>query len=371
MSEVKYRQCLRCVMDTSDPEIRFDIKGYCNHCTNYFENTSKNVYLGESSSTALKKIIEKIKHKGKNRKYDCLLGISGGVDSCYVAYLLKKLGLRILLVHLDNGWNSEMAVMNIKLVAEKLALDYQSYVLDWEEFRDLQLAFLKASVIELETPTDIAIPGALHKVAARYGIKFIMSGGNNATEGILPAMWHYNAKDTTYLNAIHKKFGSSKLTNFPTFGFWKEVYYKFIKRIQIVYPLNFVPFSKKEAMRLLVKEFNWKYYGGKHHESKFTAFVQSYLLPVKFNLDYRRATLSTQICAGEVTRDEALQELKSIPYDSDKLKYDIEYICKKLNISVDYFESILQSAPKTYRDYPNDEKKLKYIYRLYKLIYKK
>lgn len=366
-----YQQCLRCVMDTSDPEITFDTRGYCNHCTNYFENTANDSYLGVESDKILKKIIEKIKRNGKNKEYDCLLGISGGIDSAYVAYLLKKWGLRVLLVHLDNGWNSEMAVNNIKTVAEKSGFDYESYVLNWDEFRDLQLAFLKASVIEAETPTDIAISGALHQMAARYGIKYIISGGNNATEGILPRSWHYDAKDTRYIKAVQQKFGSRKLTTFPTFGYWKEIYYKFVKGIRIVYVLNLTPYSKDNAMEILEKEFNWKRYGGKHHESKFTAFVQSYLLPVKFDLDYRKATLSTQICAGEVTREQALEELSHIPFNPEQIKYDIEYICKKLNIPEEYFGSILNTPPKTYRDYPNNEKRLKFIYAIYKKFFQK
>ena len=371
VSNRSYQQCLRCVMDTSDPEITFDTKGYCSHCTNYFENTANDSYLGVESDKILKKIIEKIKRNGRNKEYDCLLGISGGIDSAYVAYLLKKWGLRVLLVHLDNGWNSEMAVNNIKTVAEKSGFDYESYVLNWEEFRDLQLAFLKASVIEAETPTDIAIPGALHQMAARYGIKYIISGGNNATEGILPRSWHYDAKDTRYLKAIQQKFGSRKLTTFPTFGYWKEIYYKFVKGIRIVYVLNLTPYSKDNAMEILEKEFNWKRYGGKHHESKFTAFVQSYLLPLKFDLDYRKATLSTQICAGEVTREQALEELSHISFNPEQIKYDIEYICKKLNIPEEYFGSILNTPPKTYRDYPNNEKRLKFIYAIYKKFFQK
>lgn len=366
-----YQQCLRCVMDTSDPEITFDVTGYCNHCITFFDNTIKYSYLGANSDKELAKIIAKIKRKGKNKEYDCILGISGGIDSAYAAYILKKFGLRVLLVHLDNGWNSEVAAKNIKSVAEKSGFDYQSFVLDWEEFRDLQLAFLEASVIEAETPTDIAIQGSLHEVAARYGINYIISGGNIATEGILPAMWHYDAKDTKFLKAIHKKFGKHPLKKFPTFGYMREFYYKFVKGIRIVYILNLIPYSKEQALEILEKEFNWKKYDGKHHESRFTAFVQSYLLPVKFNLDYRKATLSTQICTGEVTREQALEELTRMPYNPDTIKYDIEYICKKLDISTEHFETILNAPPKTYRDYPNNEKKLKFIYSIYKNFFSK
>jgi N-acetyl sugar amidotransferase len=366
MAERAYQQCSRCVMDTSDYEIKFDAMGYCNHCSNYYDNTVKLAYSGADSDSKLARIVDKIKRKGKKSSYDCLLGISGGIDSCYTAYILKTLGLRVLLVHLDNGWNSELAVSNIKLVAEKLGFDYESYVLDWDTFSDLQLSFLKASVVEAETPTDIAIAGAVHRTAVKYNIKYIISGGNTATEGILPALWHYDSKDVTYLKAIHKKFGSKKLNNFPSFGYSREIYCKFVKGIRMVYILSYLPFNKDSAKQLLETEFGWKYYEGKHHESKFTAFIHSYFLPTKFNLDYRRATLSTQICAGTITREQALEQLKLPPYQPQKAAIETEYICKKLGISIDEFMEILHAPPKSYKDYPNDERKLKFIYRIYK-----
>ncbi len=358
-------------MDTSDNEIAFDSNGYCNHCTNYFEETSKLVYLGESSDLALLQLIKKIKESGKKGEFDVLIGISGGVDSCYVAFIAKKHGLRALVVHLDNGWNSEAAVKNIKYVVAKLGFEYQSYVLDWEEFKDLQLAFLKASVPEIETPTDIAIPAALHKIAAKNNIKYIFSGGNFVTEGILPKSWHYDAKDEKYLKAIQREFGKKKLRTFPTFGYKKEIFYKFLKRIKIIYLLNYVPYSKGEAMKVLEKELDWKYYGGKHYESKYTGFIQSYVLPEKFGIDYRRATFSTQICAGEMTRDEALELLKQKPYKEDKVEEEKQFICKKLEMSINEFDTIMNSPLKTYRDYPNDENKLKFIYKTYLKLNKK
>jgi hypothetical protein len=261
--------------------------------------------------------------------------------------------------------------MNIKNIAKKLNVDYESYVLDWEEFKDLQLAFLKASVPEADTPTDIAILAALHKVAAKYKIKYIISGGNFATEGILPKTWHYNAKDLTYFNHIQKKFGTVKLRKFPTFGFQKEMYYKFIRRIKMVYILNYVPFVKDEAMELLRNELDWKYYGGKHYESKYTGFIQSYYLFEKFGIDYRRATFSSQICTGEITREEALKQLETKPYTDDKAQEEKIYIAKKLGVSIDEFEKILKLPGHYYRHYPNDEKKLSFIYDTYRKIFKK
>jgi N-acetyl sugar amidotransferase len=355
-------------MDTSDVDITFDAQGHCNHCTDYFNRIAKQVYRGAESDAQLKQVLSNIKAAGNGKEYDCIVGVSGGIDSCYVAYIAKQMGLRPLLVHMDNGWNSEISVKNIKNVADKLGLDYQSYVLDWNEFKDLQLAFLKASVPEIETPTDIAIPAALHKIAAEYGVKYIISGGNYATEGILPKTWHYNAKDFKYLNNIQKTFGTKKLRKFPLFGWKQETYYKFVKGIRIIYILNYVPYSKADAMSILEKELGWKYYGGKHYESKYTGFVQSYILPEKFNIDYRRATFSTQICAGEMTREEALEELSKKSFDPVKAAEEKEYVCKKLGISVAEFDAIMADKAKIYRDYPNDEKFLEFLYNLYRKL---
>ncbi len=370
MSQPKYQQCTRCVMDTSDSEITFDEKGFCNHCTNYFENISKLVYQGDTSDDKLKQLIDKVKKSGKNNNYDCVIGISGGGDSIYTAYIAKKFGLRPLCVHMDNGWNSALAVNNIEKILNKLDLDLYTYVIDWLEFKDLQLAFLKASVPEAETPTDIAIPAVLHDIAAKHNIKFIFSGGNFATEGILPKSWHYDAKDIKYIKSIHKKFGSKKLKTFPTFGFQREMYYKYIKGIRMIYPLNYVPYNKKDAMDVIERELDWENYGGKHHESIYTKFIQSYLLPEKFGIDYRRATFSTQICAGDMTREDALMELTKKPYDLVKVEEEKEYVSKKLSISLGELNDILSLPPQSFRDYPNNQKKLEYIYTIYRKLYK-
>ena len=285
------RVCTRCVMSDTDPDITFDAEGRCNHCTDYLDRIANLTYKPGASDRELAAIVERIKAAGRKKEYDCVIGVSGGIDSCYAAYVVKNLGLRPLVVHMDNGWNSDTAVKNIKNVARALGIDYQSVVLDWEEFRDLQLAFLRASVPEIETPTDIAIPAALHGVAAEHRVRYVIMGGNYATEGILPRAWHYNAKDVRFLKAVNRRFGSGKLGSFPTFGFVKETYYKVFKRIRLVYVLNLVPYTKTEAMRKLQEDLGWEYYGGKHYESKITGFVQSYILPVKFKIDYRRATL--------------------------------------------------------------------------------
>jgi N-acetyl sugar amidotransferase len=362
------RVCTRCVMSDTDPDISFDDEGRCNHCSHYVERLAQLTYKPGASDRERDAIVERIKTAGRRKEYDCVVGISGGIDSCYAAYVVKSLGLRPLAVHMDNGWNSDTATKNIKSVARALGIDYQSVVLDWEEFRDLQLAFLRASVPEIETPTDIAIPAALHGVAAEHGIRFIIMGGNYATEGILPRAWHYNAKDVRFLKAVNRRFGSGKLRTFPTFGFVKESYYKFVKGIRHVYLLNLVPYAKGEAMKKLQEELGWEYYGGKHYESKITGFVQSYILPVKFRIDYRRATLSSQICAGEITRAEALEILSTPPFDTARVPEEKAYVAKKFGITLEEMDAILAAPPKTHRDYPNDERRLEFLYGLYRRL---
>lgn len=357
--------CTRCVMSTTDPDITFDPEGRCNHCTDYFERLANLTYDAATSEPKLAAIVERAKAAGRGKEYDCVMGISGGIDSCYAVYVAKSLGLRPLAVHMDNGWDSDTAARNIKHVTRTLGVDYQSVVLDWEEFRDLQLAFLRASVPEIETPTDIAIPATLHRVAADNGVKFILMGGNYATEGILPRAWHYNAKDVRFLRAVQRRFGSGKLRTFPTFGFVKESYYKFFKGIRLVYVLNLVPYSKRDAMTKL-QELGWEYYGGKHYESVITGFVQSYLLPVKFQIDYRRATLSSQICAGEISREEALEILRTPPFDAGRVAEETVYLAKKFGISMEEMDAILVTPPRTHRDYPNSERFLEFLYGAYR-----
>jgi N-acetyl sugar amidotransferase len=371
MPTQSYQQCSRCVMDTTDPEITFGEHGWCWHCTEFLNKRAKHNYHGKESDELLDKTIERIQRAGKGKEFDCVIGVSGGADSSYLTFIAREKGLRPLTVHLDNGWNSEKAVVNIKNITKKLGIDYESYVLDWEEFKDLQLSFLKASIPEAETPTDVAIPAALHRVASQNDIKYILSGSNLATEGILPKSWHYDVKDLKYFNHIHRTFGNTKLRKFPTFGYKREAFYKLIKGIQIVYPLNLVPFVKEEAIQLLEKEFAWQRYGGKHHESRYTKFIQSYYLFEKFGIDYRRAGLSVEICTGRITREAALEMLKAKPYNAAEIEEDKCYIAKKLGIEKCELERILSSPPKWYWDYPNDQRKLGFIYDTYRSIFKK
>lgn len=370
-SKRDYKICTRCVMDTTDPDITFNLKDECNHCTEYIERRIYHKYQGEKSDQQFAAWIDEMKRAGKGNKFDCVMGLSGGVDSSYAAWIGNQHGLRILGVHLDNGWNSEAANSNIENIAKKLGIDYERYVLDWEEFKDLQISFLKAAVPEAETPTDNAIIAVLHKVANKHGIKHIISGGNFATEGILPKNWHYNAKDMKYLNAIQKKFGTLKLKKNPYFGFQTEMYYKLVKGIKMVYLLNTVDYAKDEAMELLKEKLAWQYYGGKHYESVYTGFIQSYYLPKKFNIDYRRATFSSQICTKDITREEALEELQQPSYSETKVEEEKVLIAKKLGLSLEEFNSILDREAKWYTDYPNSEKFLKFVYDSYRKLFRK
>ena len=367
----KYQICTRCVMDTTDIAITFNKAGECNHCVEYLEKRIKYKYKGGQSDTELEHLLSEIKTDGKGKDYDCLVGLSGGLDSSYVAYLCKKHGLRVLAVHVDNGWNSTDSVQNIINITRKLEIAYDSYVLDWEEFKDVQLAFLKAAVPEAETPSDIALLAALHQVAAKYDIKYLISGGNIATEGILPKYWHYDAKDRKYFNAIYNKFGTKKLKKFPFFGFVKEAYYKLVKKIKIIYLLNHVNYIKEDVTKTLEVELDWQSYGEKHHESIYTKFIQSYYLYEKFGIDYRRATFSSKICTGDMKREEALLQLETLPYDKVKIQSVIEYVCKKLSITQIEFNEIMKQPVKWYSDYPNNEKKLKFIYDTYRKLFKK
>ena len=271
---------------------------------------------------------------------------------------------------MDNGWNSEIAVKNVKKMVDILGFDYVSYVLDWREFRDIQLAFLKSSIVDLEMPTDIAIAASLYETAAKQGIKYIISGGNYSGEGILPLTWGYHVlKDKKLYRHIVKKYSKTKIKKVPIVGLKGEIYYKLIKRIKTVYPLNFVEYNKDEAKQFLINKYEWKDYGGKHAESKITSFWQSYAMPEKHNMDYRRATFSSQIVSGQISRETALEELKKLPYELEKIEKDKKYIAKKYNISENELEFFLKNPPKTYKDFPNSSTIIQLFYNFYRKIF--
>lgn len=345
--------CARCIMDTTDPEIRFDEQGHCNHCRAYFERARREVIPDTRRESALTAVVDEIRRAGRGRDYDCIVGVSGGVDSTYTVYQVAKLGLRPLAVHLDNGWNSEQAVRNIERALATLRVDLFTHVLDWEEFRDLQVAFLRASTPDGEVPTDHAIMALLYRMASRYGVRYIVDGRNLTTEGILPPSWSQGHGDWKYIRSVHRRFGTRRLRNYPHFGITELGVYSVLKRLKTVSILNYVPYVKADAMATIGRELGWEYYGGKHYESVYTRFYQGYVLPEKFGIDKRRAHLSTLICSGQVTRDKALEELKAPVYPAGLLDQDRRFVLKKLELSEAEFSAIMRLPPRTFWDYPS------------------
>lgn len=349
--------CSRCVMDETATEITFDESGVCNFCNHYDQVLINEIFSDKGGEEKLEKLIKEIKEKGKNSKYDCLIGLSGGVDSSYVAYLVaKKYGLRTFAVHLDNGWNTELAVANVEQIVKRLDIDLSTYVLDWKEFRDIQLSFLKSSISNIEIPTDHAIWALLIKTAGKMKIPFIVAGNNVVTESIMPESWLYGSKDSKLIKSIHQKFGKVKLKTYPSLSTFDYVDYLLIRGIRWVPILNYIDFNKADAKKFLMDELGWRDYGGKHYESIFTRFFHAYFLPIKFGYDLRKSYLSALICSGQISRNDALVELSLQPTSDEILFQDREYVIKKLGLTPEEFDKILQEKPKSYKDYHNNEK---------------
>jgi N-acetyl sugar amidotransferase len=350
-----YQICTRCIMDTTDPEIQFDADGVCNHCHQYDLEYAR---LGpmEARMQPLEQLVAQMREEGKGKDYDCLMGLSGGVDSSFVAWKACQLGLRPLAAHFDSGWDSEVAVRNIEKIVKTLKLDLYTSVVDWEEIRDLQLAFFRASVPNADVPQDHAYVAALYKLAVKKGIRYILSGHNLATESVLPRAWGHNSRDLRHVKAVQKRFGTMKLRKYPTISLpYSVIYCRLIKRITQVNVLNYFPYVKAEAMRIIQREFDWKDYGGKHYESVFTRFFQAYYLPTRFGFDKRRAHLSSLIPSGQITRAEALDKMKEDLYPPELLRQDKRYIVQKLGISDEEFENIMKLPLKSHRDYPSND----------------
>lgn len=346
-----YRVCTRCVMDTSDPRIRFDAAGICHHCTACLERMADQLLPPDQRKLALDRLVDLITREGRGKDYDCIVGVSGGVDSTTVAYTAKQLGLRPLAVHFDNGWNSELAVDNIKRALDALAIELYTFVVDWDEFRDLQLAFLHASVPNAEIPTDHGITATLFQAARRFGTRFILSGSNLATEGILPLAWgHYN-QDLRHLRAIHRQFGTRPLKTLPVMSLADYLGDVFVRKIRQIPFLNFIDYRKLEAKALLARELGWRDYGGKHYESVWTRFFQGYYLPVKFGFDKRRAHYSSLICSGGLTRDQALAALQEPIYPEALLEEDRRFVLKKFGLSEEAFERIMTAPPRCHAEF--------------------
>ena len=346
-------------MDTSDPEITFDEAGVCHHCHDYARRVAAEVYPGVKGRQQLAKAVARIKRDGEGKKYDCILGLSGGVDSTYVAYVTKQLGLRPLAVHLDNGWNSEISVRNIENIVTILGIDLHTEVLDWEEFRRLQVAFLRASTPDSEIPTDHAIISTLYKLAADQGIRWIMDGSNIVTEIMVPATWSHGHSDFGYIKHLNDTFGGAPLKTYPHYDYYDYmVRFPHRQRIERFPLLNYIDFNKMEAMEIMKKELKWTPYGGKHYESIYTRFYQGYILPKKFGFDKRRSHLSCLVNNGRITRDEALAEIQKPALSEEMEREDRVFVAKKLGLSDGEFDAIMNAERKTFWDYPSSERDL-------------
>jgi N-acetyl sugar amidotransferase len=348
-----YQICSRCIMDTSDPDITFDAAGHCNHCSGWFARARQDVPPPAERERQLALLVDEIKRHGRRRDYDCIIGVSGGVDSSYVAVRASELGLRLLAIHVDNGWNSDKAVSNIKRILDPLHIDLSTKVLNWKEFRALQLAFLRASTPDSEIPTDHAIVATFFEASKRYRINYCLSGINFRTEGIHVRAWSQGHLDRRYITNVYRQFTGARLVHFPLIPVTTLVRNIVLHRPRNVFLLDYLDYDKQAAKQLLMRGYGWEDYGGKHYESVYTRFYQGWILPHKFGYDKRRMHLSTLVCSGQMTRAAALAEIATPPYPPEWIDPDRAFVAKKLGVSVEEFTAIMALARKRYSDYPN------------------
>jgi N-acetyl sugar amidotransferase len=345
-------------MDTSDSRITFDDNGVCDHCNDFYSNVQPNWHTDERGKQQLAAVIANIKKDGKSRDFDCILGISGGVDSSYMLHLaVKEFGLRPLVFHVDGGWNSELAVHNINVLIDKLGLDLYTEVINWEEMRDFQLAFFKSGVPHIDIPQDHAFIATLYNFADKYNIKFILNGGNISTECVRnPMEWLYYGTDMIQIHDIMRRFSTVKMKTYPFSSILRHKFYlRYVRGVKVIRPLNFRPYIKADAMKLLEREYGWKPYSQKHFESRFTRFYEGYWLPERFGFDTRRVQYSSLILTGQMTRDEALEKLSKPAYDPETIQYEFNYIATKLGITSEELKGYFDMPKKFYWDYRNQE----------------
>lgn len=356
MAKREYQVCVNCVMDTTDSMIQFDSRGYCDHCNNFYNNILPNWHPDEESAEELNRIIEQIKSEGKNKKHDCLIGFSGGVDSSYLVYFAKeKLGLRPLILSVDTGWNHDVANKNIERIVKGLDLDIHTEVVEWEEMSDLQLAFLK-SQLPSQDIQDHAIFAALYNFAARNDFKYVLTGANYSTECVREPIEWAHVNDLTQIKDVHRRLGTRPLKTFPLCGMFKyRLYYRYIKGMKIIQPLNIIPYIKEDVIKELQDRFGWERYQNKHFENIFTRFYEGYWLTKKFGYDKRRAHFSSLILTGQLERDAALEILKEPPYPVEEAMKDMEFIASKLGITKTEFEELMKGENKTYKDYKTEK----------------
>ena len=350
-----YQRCTNCVMDTSDSAITFDEHGVCDFCNDFYQNIQPPWQDKLKDPDLLRRTAEQIKAASKGRKYDCIIGMSGGVDSSYLCYVAKELmGLNPLVYSVDTGWNLNVAVENIERIVKALDLDMYTEVVDWNEMKDLQLAFFKSQVPYQDTPQDHAIFAGLYNYAVKHGIQYVLTGANSATECIRSPVEGVYMNDLKMIRDIHHKFGTRPLKTFPLCGMVKyRVYYPIFKGMKRVAPLDMVEYNKEKVKLFLQERFGWQPYENKHYENVFTRFYEGYYLPHKFGYDKRKCYFSNEILAGTMTREEALAELEQPPYDPQQMEEDKAYIAKKLGLTVEEFQTIIDGENKTFRDYRN------------------
>jgi len=355
-NKINYQICKKLVLDTSYPGIKFDKDGISSQYWDYQNNIKDKWKSSRYSVLELEKIVEQIKKKGTGKEFDCILGLSGGADSSYMLHtIVKDFDLKPLVFHVDGGWNTEIAVNNIKNLVDKLKLDLFTEVINWEEMKDFQLAMFKSGVPHIDIPQDMAFIGVLYKFAKKYSIPYILNGGNISTECVQrPLDIIYWGSDMRHINDILKKFGTRKMKTFPfSSAFYHKLYLRYFRNIRVIKPLNYINYIKKDAMQLMSDLYAWKPYPQKHFESRFTRFFEGYWLPTRFGFDMRRVDFSSLILTNQMTREEALEELKKPPYDPEVIDQDFYYIAKKLNINSDDLKKFHEMPKKYWRDYKN------------------
>jgi N-acetyl sugar amidotransferase len=342
-------------MDTTDPKIVFNEAGESDYYTNYIETIKPHWHTDERGLAELMKTAEKIKKEGIGKDFDCIIGLSGGLDSSYVAYVAKEvMGLRPLLYHVDSGWNTDKAVGNIEKLVNGLGVDLYTDVINWEEMKDLQLAFLKSQIVDQDLPQDYAFFSSLYKFAKKNKIKYVLTGGNYSTEGCRePEEWGgFPGIDTRLVEDIHSKFGTRALKTFPLVDILSyKIYYRYVLGMQVFKPLNLVPYIKKDAEDLLEQKFGWERFQHKHHESRFTRFYEDYWMPRKFGFQKRKAHFSSLVLTGQMTREEALVRVAKPELSDDFLEKEFEYVANKLDISTAELQQIFEGENKTFHDY--------------------
>jgi N-acetyl sugar amidotransferase len=359
MNKIIYKICSNCVMDNTDSRIQFDSNGMCDHCNDFYTNVKPHWNVNSTSRYELSKIIDNIKKEGKGKDFDCILGLSGGVDSSYMLHIaVKEFGLRPLVFHVDGGWNSELAVHNIQMLVDKLGLDLYTEVINWEEMKDFQLAFFKSGVPHIDIPQDHAFIATLYNFAYKYNIKYILNGGNISTECVRnPMEFLYYGTDMAQINDIRNKFGTIKMDSYPFSSVLRHKFFlRYVKGVKVIKSLNYMPYIKSDALRLLENEYGWKPYPQKHFESRFTKFYEGYWLPERFGFDTRRVQFSSLILTGQMTREDALEQLKKPAFNPETIDDEFNFIATKLGISSLELREFFNMPKKFYWDYKNQEK---------------